>query len=272
MLNRISYKVDAQAADNTLLNTYGAQYGYSGTCINLYQLRDANQLSLLKQQYNSITLENEMKPDALLGNSARLISVSEAKNRGYYIPDSYKESYVPQINFSTVDEVMKICYQNGLKMRAHTLVWHSQTPTWFFRNGYNGNSSFVNSSTMDARLEMYVKTVMNHVYLSDYGSVVYAWDVANEVIHASNSGWEAVYGNNKTNASYVKKAFNYAYDCLDYFGLTDSVKLFYNDYNTYMEVNNVITLVNYINRAKKSAPALECSRTLERTSLQQILM
>ncbi len=247
----LSYKVDAQAADNTLLNTYGAQYGYSGTCINLYQLRDANQLSLLKQQYNSITLENEMKPDALLGNSARLISVSEAKNRGYYIPDSYKESYVPQINFSTVDEVMKICYQNGLKMRAHTLVWHSQTPSWFFRNGYNGNSSFVNSSTMDARLEMYVKTVMNHVYLSDYGSVVYAWDVANEVIHASNSGWEAVYGNNKTNASYVKKAFNYAYDCLDYFGLTDSVKLFYNDYNTYMEVNNVITLVNYINQGKK---------------------
>ena len=140
----LSFKVDVQAADNTLLNTYGAQYGYSGTCINLYQLRDANQLSLLKQQYNSITLENEMKPDALLGNSARLISVSEAKNRGYYIPDSYKESYVPQINFSTVDEVMKICYQNGLKMRAHTLVWHSQTPSWFFRNGYNGNSSFVN--------------------------------------------------------------------------------------------------------------------------------
>ena len=247
----LSVSVDAQAADNTLLNTYGAKYGYSGTCINLYQLRDANQLSLLKQQYNSITLENEMKPDALLGNSARLISVSEAKNRGYYIPDNYKESYVPQINFNTVDEVMKICYQNGLKMRAHTLVWHSQTPSWFFRNGYSGNGSFVNTSTMDARLEMYVKTVMNHVYLSDYGSVVYAWDVANEVIHAQNSGWEAVYGNNKTNASYVKKAFNFAYDCLDYFNLTDSVKLFYNDYNTYMEVNNVITLVNYINQGKK---------------------
>ena len=247
----LTCKVDASAAGDTLLNTYGNTYGYSGTCINLYQLRDANTLATLKKDYNSITLENEMKPDALLGSSARLISVSQAKNQGYYIPDNYKEQYVPQINFNTVDEVMKICYQNGLKMRAHTLVWHSQTPSWFFRNGFNGGSGFVNTSTMDARLEMYVKTVMNHVYTSQYGSVVYAWDVANEILHAQNSGWEAVYGNNKTNASYVKKAFNYAYDCLEYFKLTDSVKLFYNDYNTYMEVNDVITLVNYINQGKK---------------------
>ncbi len=243
--------INAQAAETTLLNTYGSTYGYSGTCINLYQLRDANQLAFLKKHYNSITLENEMKPDALLGGSARLISVSQAKNQGYYIPDNYREQYVPQINFSTVDEVMKICYNNGLKMRAHTLVWHSQTPSWFFRNNYAGNGGFVNQQVMDARLEMYVKTVMNHVYTNQYGSVVYAWDVANEVLHAQNSGWEAVYGNNKVNASYVKKAFNYAYDTLEYFKLTNSVKLFYNDYNTYMEVNDVIKLVNYINQGRR---------------------
>ncbi|WP_049946050.1 endo-1,4-beta-xylanase [Butyrivibrio sp. WCD2001] len=238
-------------SDLTLLNTYGQTFGYSGTCINLYQLRDANTLELIKKNYNSITLENEMKPDALLGGSARLISVADAKNLGYYIPDNYRESYVPQINFSTVDEVMKICYQNGLRMRAHTLVWHSQTPSWFFRSNFSGNAGFVNQSTMDARLEMYVKTVMNHVYLSEYGSVVYAWDIANEVMHAQNSGWEAVYGNNRTNASYVKKAFTYAYQTLDYFNLTDSVSLFYNDYNTYQEVDKIITLVNYINSDQK---------------------
>ncbi|MBP3262968.1 endo-1,4-beta-xylanase [Pseudobutyrivibrio sp.] len=243
--------LDAQAAETTLLNTYGSSYGYSGTCINLYQLRDANQLAFLKKHYNSITLENEMKPDALLGGSARLISTDQAKRQGYYIPNNYREPYVPQINFSTVDEVMKICYNNGLKMRAHTLVWHSQTPSWFFRSNYAGYGGFVNQQVMDARLEMYVKTVMNHVYTNQYGSVVYAWDVANEVLHAENSGWEAVYGNNKVNASYVKKAFNYAYDTLEYFKLTDSVKLFYNDFNTYMEVNNVIKLVNYINQGRK---------------------
>lgn len=243
--------LSAQAAETTLLNTYGSSYGYSGTCINLYQLRDANQLAFLKKHYNSITLENEMKPDALLGGSAKLISTDQAKRQGYYIPNNYREPYVPQINFSTVDEVMKICYNNGLKMRAHTLVWHSQTPSWFFRSNYAGYGGFVNQQVMDARLEMYVKTVMNHVYTNQYGSVVYAWDVANEVLHAENSGWEAVYGNNKVNASYVKKAFNYAYDTLEYFKLTNSVKLFYNDFNTYMEVNDVIKLVNYINQGRK---------------------
>ncbi|MEE3469731.1 MAG: endo-1,4-beta-xylanase [Butyrivibrio hungatei] len=243
--------VDAQAADATLLNTYGSTYGHSGTCINLYQLRDGNQLNILKKHYNSITLENEMKPDALLGGSPRLISVSEAKSKGYYIPDGYRESNVPQINFGTIDEVMKICSQNGLGMRAHTLVWHSQTPSWFFRSNYGGNNGFVNQQTMDARLEMYVKTVMNHVYSSQYGGCVYAWDVANEVIHANNSGWEAVYGNNRTNASYVKKAFNYAYETLEHYKLTNSVKLFYNDFNTYQEVQKVTTLVNYINQGKK---------------------
>ncbi len=243
--------VPAGAAENTLLNTYGTTYGYSGTCINLYQLRDSNTLSLIKKNYNSITLENEMKPDALLGGSARLISVQDAKNRGYYIPDNYKESYVPQINFNTVDEVLKICYQNGLKMRAHTLVWHSQTPGWFFRNNYSGNGGFVKASTMDARMEMYIKTVMNHVYTGNYGSVVYAWDIANEYLHAQNSGWEAVYGKCGTTPAFLKKAYTYANDTLRYFKLDKSVKLFYNDYNTYMEVNDVIKLINYINSDKK---------------------
>lgn len=243
--------ISTNAASNTLLNTYGKTYGYVGTCANLSQLRDANTLNHIKSQYNSITLENEMKPDAMLGYSASLISVSQAKSLGYYIPDNYKESYVPKINFSTVDAALKICYENGLSMRAHTLVWHSQTPNWFFRNGYSANNGYVSASVMDARMEFYIKTVMNHVYTGQYGSVVYAWDVVNEYLHATNSGWEAVYGKGGNYPGFVKKAFQYAYDCISYFKLTDKVSLFYNDFNTYMEVNDIITMINFINSDKK---------------------
>ena len=81
-----------------------------------------------------------MKPDSLLGGYANKISVSQAKSMGYYIPDNYKESTVPKINFDTVDKVMKICYENGIGMRAHTLVWHSQTPQWFFKNEYSASN------------------------------------------------------------------------------------------------------------------------------------
>ena len=243
--------IQAYAAQTTqtLRSTYGSTYGHVGTCINYSQLTNQSVLNHVKSQYNSITLENEMKPDSLLGGYANKISVSQAKSMGYYIPDNYKESTVPKINFDTVDKVMKICYENG--MRAHTLVWHSQTPQWFFKNEYSASNGYVSQSVMDARMEFYIKTVMNHVYSSRYGSCVYAWDVVNEYLHATNSGWEAVYGKCGNRPAFVKRAYQYAYDCLDYYGLSGKVSLFYNDFNTYMEVNDVITMINYINSDKK---------------------
>ena len=245
--------VQAQAAQTTqtLRSTYGSTYGHVGTCINYSQLTNQSVLNHVKSQYNSITLENEMKPDSLLGGYANKISVSQAKSMGYYIPSNYKESTVPRINFDTVDKVMKICYENGIGMRAHTLVWHSQTPQWFFKNEYSASNGYVSQSVMDARMEFYIKTVMNHVYSSSYGSCVYAWDVVNEYFHATNSGWEAVYGKCGNKPAFVKRAFQYAHDCLDYYGLSGKVSLFYNDFNTYMEVNDVITMINYINSGKK---------------------
>ena len=245
--------VQAHAAQTTqtLRSTYGSTYGHVGTCINYSQLTNQSVLNHVKSQYNSITLENEMKPDSLLGGYANKISVSQAKSMGYYIPDNYKESTVPKINFDTVDKVMKICYENGIGMRAHTLVWHSQTPQWFFKNEYSASNGYVSQSVMDARMEFYIKTVMNHVYSSRYGSCVYAWDVVNEYLHATNSGWEAVYGKCGNRPAFVKRAYQYAYDCLEYYGLSGKVSLFYNDFNTYMEVNDVITMINYINSDKK---------------------
>ena len=237
----------AEAAGETLLNTYGSLFGYSGTCINLSQLKNPTTLAHVKTQYNSITLENEMKPDAMLGYSPSLISRETAANLGYYIPSSMTESYVPRINFDTLDAVLKICSENGLKMRAHTLVWHSQTPDWFFRTGYSSNYGYVSQAQMDARMEYYIKSVMNHVYSGQYGNVVYAWDVVNEYQHAQNSGWLYIYGSVNNYPSFVKKAFQYANDCLEYYGLGNSVSLFYNDFNTYIEADDIVTMINYIN-------------------------
>ena len=251
MILLLPIQAHAAQTTQTLRSTYGSTYGHVGTCINYSQLTNQSVLNHVKSQYNSITLENEMKPDSLLGGYANKISVSQAKSMGYYIPDNYKESTVPKINFDTVDKVMKICYENGIGMRAHTLVWHSQTPQWFFKNEYSASNGYVSQSVMDARMEFYIKTVMNHVYSSSYGSCVYAWDVVNEYFHATNSGWEAVYGKCGNRPAFVKRAYQYAYDCLDYYGLSGKVSLFYNDFNTYMEVNDVITMINYINSDKK---------------------
>ncbi|MDP4177634.1 MAG: endo-1,4-beta-xylanase, partial [Bacillota bacterium] len=125
-----------------------------------------------------------------------------------------------------------------------------QTPSWLFKTNYNGSNGYVSQSVMNARMEFYIKSVMGHVFSSKYGSVIYAWDVANEYLHASNSGsgWQMIYGSNLgTQAGFLKSAFQYAYQELKTYGLTDKVKLFYNDYNEYMEVNDIINLINYIN-------------------------
>ncbi len=256
----------AATADQNLLNTYGAKYGRSGTCVNLYQLQNPSTLNVIKQRYNSITLENEMKPDAMLGSSPTLISVADAKAQGYYIPSNYTEATVPKINFSTMDKVLKIAYDNGLGVRGHTLVWHGQTPSWLFKTGYNNGAGYVNQSVMNARMEFYIKSVMNHVYSSQYGSVVYAWDVVNEYLHSpADSGWVKIYGNVSTSPQFVKDAFRYANETLSYFKLTDKVSLFYNDYNEYMEADNIVKLINFINAEKKICNGVGGQAHLETT-------
>lgn len=258
-------KAQAASSNQTLRNTYGSKFGGAGTCVTLSQLQNSSTLQVIKERYNSVTLENEMKPDALLGSAPRLLTVSQAKALGYYIPSNYKESTVPTINFSTVDKVMRICYNNGLKVRAHTLIWHSktQTPSWIFKTNYNSNRSNVSPAVMDARTEFYIKTVMNHVYLSKYGSTVYAWDVVNEYLHSpANSGWNQIYGGVTDYPQFVKNAFRYAYETLNYFGLTSKVSLFYNDYNEYMESSDIIKMINYINSNTHYCSGIGCQSHL----------
>ena len=235
------------ASEATLLNTYGNLLGKSGTCVSLSQLQNSTTLNHIKSQYNSVTSENEMKPDAMLGWSANLISVDAAKDLGYVIPDNYKETTVPKINFSKVDETLRICASNGLGYRAHTLVWHSQTPNWFFRTGYSASGSFVSKDVMDARMEFYIRTVMTHIHGGAYSDVVYSWDIVNEYLHADDSNWKAVYGDMGLTPTFVKKAYEIADDVLKDFGIRDEVSLIFNDFNTYMEVNEILSVVKYIN-------------------------
>ena len=117
---------------------------------------------------------------------------------------------------------------------------------------------------MDARLEFYVHNVMAHVMNQEKsltgssGSIVYAWDVVNEYLHRSSFGnkvWDSVYGNMGASPSYVKKAFEFAYDMLKSYDVQDKVTLFYNDYNTYFGVKETLDLVNFIN---KDEPAKIC--------------
>ncbi len=260
------------AGPETLLQAGQKIFGNIGNCLTYNggwgnkesQLQDPATMEYVKSEYNSFTLENEMKPDSILGGQPNLISVEEAKNLGYFIPDNYKDAEVPQLNFETVDAAMAVAKEYGLRMRAHTLLWHQQTPSWFFEEEYSrwgGEPATVDA--MNARLEFYVRTVMDHFMDKEkelngadgVGSIIYAWDVVNEYLHRTNAptslSWVSVYGDMGLEPSYVKDAFTYAYEELEKYGAENKVTLFNNDYDTYFVVEDTLKLIEFINRDKK---------------------
>ena len=252
---------------DSILENYEDVFGYLGTCVNYgsnpstSQLQDEKTLAFVKKHFNSITMENEMKPDAVLGSKVTTITKEEAQKLGYIIPDNYKETSVPKLNFDRIDKILQTAYDNGLGLRGHTLLWHSQTPAWFFGIDYDADEDAVDEDTMDARIDFYVSTVMDHVMqkekeiAGETGKIVYAWDVVNEYLHRGRAwslNWTSVYGDMKGTPSYVKRAFERAYEMLEKYDATDKVTLFYNDYDTYFEVEDLLALVNFINEGEKA--------------------
>lgn len=244
----------------TILETYQGMFGYMGSCLSDEQLLDSTTLDFVKKQFNSFTMENAMKPDHILSGYPEQVTKEQAEALGYVVPAGYKDAVVPVLDFESVDRAMMIAKQNGLKMRAHTLVWHSQTPEWFFTTGYEGNET-TTPDIMDGRMEFYIRTVMKHVMdkekelTGEVGSIVYAWDVVNEYLNRSKTGhtWATVYsGEEELKPSFVKKAFQIAYSVLEEYGAQNKVTLFSNDFDTYFHPDQVVSLVNFINQGEKA--------------------
>lgn len=258
---------------NSILKRYEGIFQYMGNGLNYEgwdagnqkrnsDLQDEKTLAFVRENFNSFTLENEMKPDAVLGSwNHEVIKKDEALALGYVIPDNYTEENVPKLNLDKLDKILEVANKNGLKMRAHVLMWHQQTPDWFFVRNYQAGK-VVAPEVMDARLEFYVRTVMKHLMdkekalCGENGKIIYAWDVTNEYLHRDNQPgqrtWVDVYGDQGLEPTYVKKAFELAYDMLKQYGAQDKVTLFYNDYDTYFCADDLVALVNYINAGEEA--------------------
>ena len=184
-----------------------------GVAVNTYQLADEELAGVITENFNSITMENEMKPESLLDQRS-----SEESEDG-----------MPGINTETLDRVLTLAKDNGLTLRGHCLVWHSQTPDWFFCEDYEASNPQVDKAEMKKRVESYIQKVLTYCQ-DNYPGVVYAWDVVNEACddnggYRTQSNWYQIYGDE----SYIEDAFTFARKYAD-----KSVKLFYNDYNEYM--------------------------------------
>lgn len=240
----------------------GNVLSYNTSWNNGYQMQSDDTMKFVKHHFNSYTLENELKPAQILSDWSGTISVSEAKKLGYVIPDGYTESTVGKLNFDSVDKILEIANQYGLQMRGHVMQWHQQTSTRFFKEGYSSSGANVSKEVMDKRLEFYIRSVMKHVMDKEKsltgkaGSLVYCWDITNEYTHRTNdpaaTSWMDVYGDMGLKPTYVKKAYEVAYDELKQYGLQKDITLFYNDYNEYDVADEIVELINYINEGEEA--------------------
>ncbi|MDC0708903.1 endo-1,4-beta-xylanase [Stigmatella sp. ncwal1] len=139
-------------------------------------------------------------------------------------------------DFSRSDAAVQFAIQNGQQVRGHTLVWHSQTPDWVFRDA-SGN--LASKELLFQRMRKHITEVMGR-----YQGQISAWDVVNEVIDASQpdglrrSTWYQIAGE-----EFIEKAFLYAREA------DPSAALFINDYNTH-EAGKSQALYNLIQRLK----------------------
>ncbi|MFC5464515.1 endo-1,4-beta-xylanase [Lederbergia graminis] len=203
--------------------------GLNGSSPSNDTVQSAAMSEIIKHQFNSVTYTNLMKPSYLL-NQQESIANYENGNEN------------PAVNYDSVIAGLEFAKENGIQMRGHVLVWHAQTPDWFFREGYKSDGEFVDRETMLHRLENYIKQVLEFMQ-TEYPGVIYSWDVVNEAVEIVEGHYETEtgfhirtkYGNDEDNlwyktigTDYIEKSFQYARKYAD-----EDVKLFYNDYNTF---------------------------------------
>jgi len=216
--------VFAQTTTVGLKDVYSSKFRF-GNILNSQSVNNSSITSVILKEFNSITPENELKPDAtIVANGSTDDDVKVQLNSG-------------------AKNILKFCQDNNIAVRGHTLVWHSQTPGWFFKTNFNDNGTVVSKAIMKRRMESYIKNMFALLKSSYPNLNLYAYDVVNEASSESggprqagnggnNSMWVQVYGDN----SFIEEAFTFA---RKYAPAT--TKLFYNDYNEYIEAKR-----NYI--------------------------
>lgn len=180
----------------TLKDAYKGSFKI-GTALNesIVSGTDAESQAIVLQQFNSITPENVMKAAPI------------NPEPGVY-------------NWGPVDDLVDFGEANDLFIVAHTLVWHNQTPAWFFTDE-NGNPNTPDQQI--ERMRSHIETVAGR-----YAGRVQAWDVVNEVIDNDGSYRPTTWINGVGDGDLmVKSAFRFASE------YAPDTELYYNDFNAW---------------------------------------
>jgi len=190
-----------------------------GNIISTGDLGNNARFGYLKRHYNSVTAENQMKPNDIAP---------------YSQPTDDNWAY----RFTNADRIVDAALAEGMSVVGHTLIWHSQTPAWLTTG---------DAATVEANLNKYVTDVVTH-----FKGRVISWDVVNEAMRdglnandainwrlclrtfSTGNGWHII------GSEYIEKAFLMA-------RVADpDAKLYYNDYNLNSSSNKYLAVYNMV--------------------------
>ena len=200
-----------------------ANYFKLGCAATPSELSSPISQDIVKRHFNSLTIGNELKPDYVMDQTQTLASGSNDR---------------VAVSLNKARSLLSFCQENHISIRGHVLCWYSQTPQWFFREGFKDNGAFVSKELMQTRLENYIKDVFGQMEAEFPDLDVYCWDVVNECYldkgqlrpagtntDKEESLWSQIYGDD----TYIDDAFTYARKYAP-----AGTKLFYNDFNEYV--------------------------------------
>ncbi|MFI0723564.1 endo-1,4-beta-xylanase [Streptomyces sp. NPDC021224] len=177
----------AGAASSTLGAAANQSGRYFGTAVAAGRLGDSTYSTILDREFNMITPENEMKWD------------TTEPSRGNF-------------NFGPADQIVSHAQAHGQRMRGHTLVWHSQLPSWV---------SSLSATDLQSAMDNHITQEMTH-----FKGKIYAWDVVNEAFADGGSGQHRSSPfQDKLGNGFIEHAFRTARSA------DANAKLCYNDYN-----------------------------------------
>jgi endo-1,4-beta-xylanase len=159
-----------------------------GTAVDTATLgTDATYRQLVGSEFNVVTPENSMKWESV------------ERTQGTY-------------DWAAADELVTFARAHDQLVRGHTLVWHSQNPSWLAEANFTPEQ-------LRALLKKHIFDEVGH-----FRGRIWAWDVANEVFNEDGSLRDTIWLR-ALGPDYIADAFRWAHQA------DPGAILFINDYN-----------------------------------------